>query len=48
MKGNLVARFEKNGKKLIRKLNPDRKFKTYDGKDAKLKGRALLLNRFAS
>tara|TARA_B100000029_G_scaffold485896_1_gene539701 strand:- start:20778 stop:22925 length:2148 start_codon:yes stop_codon:yes gene_type:complete len=45
MKGNLTIEFEKFGKRLIRKLNPDRKFKTYDGKDAKLKGRALLLNR---
>ena len=45
MKGNLESKFEKNGKKLIRKLNPDRKFKLRDGKDSKLHGRSLLLNR---
>ena len=45
MKGNLVARFEKNGKKLIRKLNPDRKFKLRNGEESKLHGRSLLLNR---
>ncbi len=45
MKGNLTIEFEKFGKRLIRKLNPDRKYKTLDGKEAKLQGRALLLNR---
>ena len=45
MKGNLVARFEKNGKKLIRKLNPDRKFKLKNGNESRLHGRSLLLNR---
>ena len=45
MKGNLTCEFLKNGKKLIRKLNPDRKYIRKDGKEAKLKGRSLLLHR---
>ena len=45
MKGDLKTSFEKKGKMLIRKLNPDRKFISKDGKLSKLKGRALLLNR---
>ena len=45
MKGNLKSEFEKNGKKLIRKLNPDRKYITKNGKESKLKGRSLLLHR---
>ena len=45
MKGNLNSEFEKNGKKLIRKLNPDRKYTSKDGKEKKLHGRSLLLNR---
>ena len=45
MKGNLVSTFEKRGKKLIRKLNPDRKFIDKSGKEQKLFGRSLLLNR---
>ena len=45
MKGNLKAEFEKNGKKLIRKLNPDRKFIFKNGEISYLHGRSLLLNR---
>ena len=45
MKGNLVSKFEKKGKKYIRKLNPDRSYYTPDGKKEKLHGRSLLLVR---
>ena len=45
MKGDLKVQFEKNGKKLERKLNPDRSYISKDGKGLKLHGRSLLLNR---
>ena len=45
MKGNLTANMEKNGKKFVRKLNPDRTYISKDGKKIALHGRALLLNR---
>jgi len=45
MKGDLIAKMEKNGKKFIRKLNPDRVYMSRDGKKIMLHGRALLLNR---
>jgi len=45
MKGNLKIQFEKNGKKLERKLNPDRSYISKEGKDLKLHGRSLLLIR---
>ena len=45
MKGDLNSEFEKNGKKLIRKLNPDRKYITKEDKEEKLHGRSLLMNR---
>tara|TARA_B100001123_G_scaffold385787_1_gene459533 strand:+ start:1515 stop:3665 length:2151 start_codon:yes stop_codon:yes gene_type:complete len=45
MKGNLKSVFEKSGKKLERKLNPDRSFISIDGKKSKLHGRSLLLVR---
>ena len=45
MKGNLKAQFEKNGKNLERKLNPDRSYISRDGKSLKLHGRSLLLVR---
>ncbi len=45
MKGNLQTEMEKNGKKFIRKLNPDRNYIAKDGSLIKLHGRALLLNR---
>jgi len=45
MKKDLIAEFEKDGKKLIRKLNPNRNYITKLGKKENLHGRALLLNR---
>ena len=45
MKGDLKVQFEKNGKKLERKLNPDRSYISKEGKGLKLHGRSLLLIR---
>ncbi len=45
MKGDLTANIEKNGKKFVRKLNPNRTYFSKDGKKISLHGRALLLNR---
>ena len=45
MKGDLKIQFEKNGKTLERKLNPDRSYISKEGKGLKLKGRSLLLIR---
>ena len=45
MKGDLVTRFEKEGKTLERKLNPNRSYISKEGKGLKLHGRSLLLNR---
>ena len=45
MKGNLTASMEKNGKKFIRKLNPNRDYISKEGSKISLHGRALLLNR---
>jgi len=45
MKGDLKIEFEKNGKNLERKLNPDRSYISKDGKGLKLHGRSLLLIR---
>ena len=45
MKGNLKVQFEKKGKILERKLNPDRSYISKDGKGLKLHGRSLLLIR---
>ena len=45
MKGDLTANMEKNGKKFVRKLNPNRDYISKDGKKISLHGRALLLNR---
>ncbi len=45
MKGDLKIQFEKNGKTLERKLNPDRSYISKEGKGLKLNGRSLLLIR---
>ena len=45
MKGDLAASFQKNGEKIVRKLNPNRTYTSKDGEKISLHGRALLLNR---
>ena len=45
MRGDLRIQFEKNGKQLERKLNPDRSYISSEGKGLKLHGRSLLLIR---
>tara|TARA_X000001036_G_C20683356_1_gene806661 strand:+ start:1344 stop:3488 length:2145 start_codon:yes stop_codon:yes gene_type:complete len=45
MKGDLIANMEKNGKKFVRKLNPNRNYTSKNGEKISLHGRALLLNR---
>ncbi len=45
MKGDLITRFEKEGKTLERKLNPNRSYISKEGKGLKLHGRSLLLIR---
>ena len=45
MRGDLKNEFEKNGKTLERKLNPDRSYISKDGIGLKLHGRSLLLVR---
>ena len=45
MKGDLETEVEKNDKKFIRKLNPDRNYKSTDGNNITLHGRSLILNR---
>ncbi len=45
MKGDLIANIEKNGKKFVRKLNPNRNYTSKNGQKMSLHGRALLLNR---
>ena len=45
MKGDLKIQFEKNGKNLERKLNPDRSYISKEGEKSKLHGRSLLLIR---
>ena len=45
MKGDLKSQFEKDGKMLERKLNPNRSFISKEGKNSKLHGRSLLLIR---
>ncbi|MDP9083371.1 MAG: malate synthase G, partial [Pseudomonadota bacterium] len=45
MKGSLEAQVAKGGKTLMRRLNPDRQYKTLTGKDLVLPGRSLMLVR---
>ena len=45
MKGDLVTTFQKGGKTLERKLNPDRHYTAADGSDLVLQGRSLMLVR---
>ena len=45
MKLELKSEFKKNGKNIIRKLNPDRYYVSSKGKKIKLHGRSLMLNR---
>ncbi len=45
MKGNLEDKFLKNGKTLVRKLNPDREYLTPEHEPLTLSGRSLMLVR---
>ncbi|MBD8063905.1 malate synthase G [Devosia sp. PTR5] len=45
MQGRLEDTFEKGGKTVTRRLNPDRVYKDLEGQEASLKGRSLLLVR---
>ena len=45
MKGDLERTFDKNGKRLTRKLNPDRKYLLKNGRMILLPGRSMLLVR---
>ncbi len=45
MKGVLEATFEKTGKPMTRRLNPDKTFTSPDGKSVSLPGRSLMLVR---
>jgi len=47
MKGDLADSFEKNGRQIERRLNPDRQYTAPDGSLLRLKGRALQLVRNA-
>ncbi len=45
MKGDLQETLEKNGKTIVRRLNPDREYTTPDGGTLSLQGRSLMLVR---
>ena len=45
MKGDLQDAFQKGGKEVIRKLNPDRQYQSVTGGELSLQGRSLLLVR---
>ena len=45
MKGDLAARFDKEGKTVQRSLNPDREYRAPDGSTLSLPGRSLMLVR---
>jgi malate synthase len=45
MKGDLSERFEKGGRMIERRLNPDRIYSPPDGKELRLNGRSLMLVR---
>jgi malate synthase len=45
MKGDLTAEFEKGGQTMVRRLNPDRVFKTPGGGELTLHGRSVMLVR---
>jgi malate synthase len=45
MKGDLEDRFEKGGRTVTRRLNPDRVYTASDGSEVAVKGRALMLVR---
>lgn len=45
MRGDLEETFEKGGREMTRRMNPDRRFTAPDGSDLILKGRSLMLVR---
>lgn len=45
MKGDLVAHFEKDGRKTMRNLNPDRSYRSVENGELVLPGRSLMLVR---
>ncbi|HEX4153487.1 MAG TPA: malate synthase G [Steroidobacteraceae bacterium] len=45
MRGTLESAFEKDGKAMVRRLNPDRRYRTPSGSDLVLPGRSLMLVR---
>jgi malate synthase len=45
MQGTLSAEFSKDGKSVLRRLNPDREYQTVDGASLTVPGRSLVLIR---